>query len=101
MLLEGVCSRPPPKDANSGPVSGVEIMRKLSKSHTHNESALRIKVKCVCCEAAIRHLGLCVAISSPLDWEAGPQVRCSRSHGPSLLLGILRKLPVDQRVVVP
>ncbi|XP_029683365.1 bridge-like lipid transfer protein family member 1 isoform X11 [Takifugu rubripes] len=43
MLLEGVCSRPPPKDANSGPVSGVEIMRKLSKSHTHNESALRIK----------------------------------------------------------
>lgn len=45
MLLEGVCSRPPPKDATSGPVSGVEIMRKLSKSHTHNESALRIKVK--------------------------------------------------------
>uniref|UniRef100_A0A3B3BZM0 Bridge-like lipid transfer protein family member 1 middle region domain-containing protein n=1 Tax=Oryzias melastigma TaxID=30732 RepID=A0A3B3BZM0_ORYME len=45
MLLEGVCSRPPPKEANSGPVSGVEIMRKLSKSHTHNESALRIKVK--------------------------------------------------------
>ncbi|KAF6734631.1 uncharacterized protein FQA47_004048 [Oryzias melastigma] len=43
MLLEGVCSRPPPKEANSGPVSGVEIMRKLSKSHTHNESALRIK----------------------------------------------------------
>uniref|UniRef100_H3CJC1 KIAA1109 n=1 Tax=Tetraodon nigroviridis TaxID=99883 RepID=H3CJC1_TETNG len=43
MLLEGACSRPPPKDANSGPVSGVEIMRKLSKSHTHNESALRIK----------------------------------------------------------
>lgn len=45
MLLEGACSRPPPKEANSGPVSGVEIMRKLSKSHTHNESALRIKVQ--------------------------------------------------------
>uniref|UniRef100_A0A8D3ECB9 KIAA1109 n=1 Tax=Scophthalmus maximus TaxID=52904 RepID=A0A8D3ECB9_SCOMX len=44
MLLEGACSRPPPKEANSGPVSGVEIMRKLSKSHTHSESALRIKV---------------------------------------------------------
>lgn len=44
MLLEGACSRPPPKEVNSGPVSGVEIMRKLSKSHTHNESALRIKV---------------------------------------------------------
>lgn len=44
MLLEGACSRPPPKEANTGPVSGVEIMRKLSKSHTHNESALRIKV---------------------------------------------------------
>ncbi|CAJ1073979.1 transmembrane protein KIAA1109 homolog isoform X10 [Xyrichtys novacula] len=43
MLLEGACSRPPPKEANTGPVSGVEIMRKLSKSHTHNESALRIK----------------------------------------------------------
>ncbi|XP_034715051.1 transmembrane protein KIAA1109 homolog [Etheostoma cragini] len=43
MLLEGASSRPPPKEANSGPVSGVEIMRKLSKSHTHNESALRIK----------------------------------------------------------
>uniref|UniRef100_A0AAQ6IKS7 Bridge-like lipid transfer protein family member 1 C-terminal domain-containing protein n=1 Tax=Anabas testudineus TaxID=64144 RepID=A0AAQ6IKS7_ANATE len=43
MLLEGACSRPPPKEANSGPVSGVEIMRKLSKSHTHNESVLRIK----------------------------------------------------------
>lgn len=51
MLLEGVCSRPPPKDGNSGPVSGVEIMRKLSKSHTHNESALRIKVTCICREA--------------------------------------------------
>uniref|UniRef100_A0A665TUQ1 Si:ch211-233a24.2 n=1 Tax=Echeneis naucrates TaxID=173247 RepID=A0A665TUQ1_ECHNA len=43
MLLEGACSRPPPKEVNSGPVSGVEIMRKLSKSHTHSESALRIK----------------------------------------------------------
>uniref|UniRef100_A0A672J8A9 Si:ch211-233a24.2 n=1 Tax=Salarias fasciatus TaxID=181472 RepID=A0A672J8A9_SALFA len=43
MLLEGACSRPPPKEANTGPVSGVEIMRKLSKSHTHSESALRIK----------------------------------------------------------
>lgn len=45
MLLDGVCTRPPPKEANSGPVSGVEIMRKLSKSHTHNDSALRIKVQ--------------------------------------------------------
>uniref|UniRef100_A0A667WT60 Bridge-like lipid transfer protein family member 1 middle region domain-containing protein n=1 Tax=Myripristis murdjan TaxID=586833 RepID=A0A667WT60_9TELE len=45
MLLEGACSRPPPKEANSGPVSGVEIMRKLSKSHTHSESALKIKVQ--------------------------------------------------------
>ncbi|KAI9516354.1 hypothetical protein NQZ68_017557, partial [Dissostichus eleginoides] len=44
MLLEGASSRPPPKEANTGPVSGVEIMRKLSKSHAHNESALRIKV---------------------------------------------------------
>ncbi|KAI4804489.1 hypothetical protein KUCAC02_026115, partial [Chaenocephalus aceratus] len=43
MLLEGASSRPPPKEANTGPVSGVEIMRKLSKSHAHNESALRIK----------------------------------------------------------
>ncbi|XP_036981123.1 transmembrane protein KIAA1109 homolog isoform X1 [Acanthopagrus latus] len=43
MLLEGACSRPPPKEGNSGPVSGVEIMRKLSKSHTQHESALRIK----------------------------------------------------------
>ncbi|XP_028294367.1 bridge-like lipid transfer protein family member 1 isoform X3 [Gouania willdenowi] len=43
MLLEGACSRPPPKEANTGPVSGVEIMRKLSKSHAHSESALRIK----------------------------------------------------------
>ncbi|XP_061700535.1 bridge-like lipid transfer protein family member 1 isoform X14 [Syngnathoides biaculeatus] len=43
MLLEGASSRPPPKEGNSVPVSGVEIMRKLSKSHTHSESALRIK----------------------------------------------------------
>ncbi|XP_062852110.1 bridge-like lipid transfer protein family member 1 isoform X3 [Trichomycterus rosablanca] len=42
MLLEGVCSRPAPT-GNSAPVSGVEIMRKLSKSHTHNESGLRIR----------------------------------------------------------
>ncbi|XP_076156832.1 bridge-like lipid transfer protein family member 1 isoform X6 [Alosa pseudoharengus] len=42
MLLEGVCSRPA-QTGNSAPVSGVEIMRKLSKSHTHSESALRIK----------------------------------------------------------
>ncbi|XP_016400973.1 bridge-like lipid transfer protein family member 1 isoform X9 [Sinocyclocheilus rhinocerous] len=42
MLLEGVCSRPAPT-GNSAPVTGVEIMRKLSKSHTHSESALRIK----------------------------------------------------------
>uniref|UniRef100_A0A3Q2U1G3 Bridge-like lipid transfer protein family member 1 middle region domain-containing protein n=1 Tax=Fundulus heteroclitus TaxID=8078 RepID=A0A3Q2U1G3_FUNHE len=45
MLLEGVSSRPPPKEPNAGPVSGVEIMRKLSKSHTHSESAHRIKVR--------------------------------------------------------
>ncbi|KAM9433242.1 bridge-like lipid transfer protein family member 1 isoform 4-T4 [Salvelinus alpinus] len=45
MLLEGACSRPPPTGDKSGPVSGVEIMRKLSKSHTHSESALKIKVK--------------------------------------------------------
>ncbi|XP_072313657.1 bridge-like lipid transfer protein family member 1 [Eucyclogobius newberryi] len=43
MLLDGLCSRPPPKEANTGPVSGVEIMRKLSKSHAHNDSGLRIK----------------------------------------------------------
>ncbi|TRZ01084.1 hypothetical protein DNTS_002696 [Danionella cerebrum] len=42
MLLEEVCTRPAPT-ANSAPVTGVEIMRKLSKSHTHTESALRIK----------------------------------------------------------
>ncbi|KAM9476517.1 bridge-like lipid transfer protein family member 1 isoform 2-T2 [Clarias gariepinus] len=42
MLLENACSRPAPT-GNSAPVSGVEIMRKLSKSHTHSESALKIK----------------------------------------------------------
>ncbi|XP_059422385.1 bridge-like lipid transfer protein family member 1 isoform X4 [Carassius carassius] len=42
MLLEEICSRPAPT-GNSAPVTGVEIMRKLSKSHTHSESALRIK----------------------------------------------------------
>lgn len=45
MLLEGACSHPLPTGDKSGPVSGVEIMRKLSKSHTHSESALKIKVK--------------------------------------------------------
>ncbi|XP_036372850.1 transmembrane protein KIAA1109 homolog isoform X4 [Megalops cyprinoides] len=43
MLLEGACSRPPQNSGNAGPVSGVQIMRKLSKSHTHSESALKIK----------------------------------------------------------
>ncbi|XP_046874417.1 transmembrane protein KIAA1109 homolog isoform X3 [Hypomesus transpacificus] len=43
MLLDGACSKPPPTAEKSGPVSGVEIMRKLSKSHTHNESGLKIK----------------------------------------------------------
>uniref|UniRef100_A0AAY4AC80 Bridge-like lipid transfer protein family member 1 middle region domain-containing protein n=1 Tax=Denticeps clupeoides TaxID=299321 RepID=A0AAY4AC80_9TELE len=43
MLLEGVCSRPA-QTGNSAPVSGVEIMRKLSKSHGLSESGLRIKV---------------------------------------------------------
>ncbi|XP_028809537.1 bridge-like lipid transfer protein family member 1 isoform X2 [Denticeps clupeoides] len=42
MLLEGVCSRPA-QTGNSAPVSGVEIMRKLSKSHGLSESGLRIK----------------------------------------------------------
>ncbi|XP_054546358.1 bridge-like lipid transfer protein family member 1 isoform X3 [Talpa occidentalis] len=41
MLLEGPAGRPPP--GTSGPVSGAEIMRKLSKTHTHSDSALRIK----------------------------------------------------------
>ncbi|XP_051784339.1 bridge-like lipid transfer protein family member 1 isoform X3 [Erpetoichthys calabaricus] len=43
MLLEGACTRPPPAGVTSGPVSGSEIIRKLSKSHAHNESALKIK----------------------------------------------------------
>ncbi|XP_066575926.1 bridge-like lipid transfer protein family member 1 isoform X4 [Amia ocellicauda] len=43
MLLEGTSTRPPPTGVTSGPVSGAEIMRKLSKSHTHSESALKIK----------------------------------------------------------
>ncbi|XP_069049556.1 bridge-like lipid transfer protein family member 1 isoform X2 [Lepisosteus oculatus] len=43
MLLEGTSTRPPPTAVTSGPVSGSEIMRKLSKSHTHSESALKIK----------------------------------------------------------
>lgn len=42
MLLEGTASRPPP--GGSGPVTGAEIMRKLSKTHTHSDSALKIKV---------------------------------------------------------
>ncbi|XP_036914479.1 transmembrane protein KIAA1109 homolog isoform X1 [Sturnira hondurensis] len=40
MLLEGPGSRPP---AGPGPVTGAEIMRKLSKTHTHSDSALKIK----------------------------------------------------------
>ncbi|XP_028932278.1 transmembrane protein KIAA1109 homolog isoform X4 [Ornithorhynchus anatinus] len=43
MLLEGIANRPPPGGGSSGPVSGAEIMRKLSKSHTHSDSALKIK----------------------------------------------------------
>ncbi|XP_029442731.1 transmembrane protein KIAA1109-like, partial [Rhinatrema bivittatum] len=43
MLLEGTNNRPPPTAVNSGPVSGAEIMRKLSKSHANNDSALKIK----------------------------------------------------------
>ncbi|XP_071975455.1 bridge-like lipid transfer protein family member 1 isoform X3 [Engystomops pustulosus] len=43
MLLEGTNTRPPPAGVSSGPVSGAEIMRKLSKSHAHNDSALKIK----------------------------------------------------------
>uniref|UniRef100_A0A8C4Y8Z4 Bridge-like lipid transfer protein family member 1 n=1 Tax=Gopherus evgoodei TaxID=1825980 RepID=A0A8C4Y8Z4_9SAUR len=43
MLLEGIASRPPPAGVSSGPVTGAEIMRKLSKTHTHNDSALKIK----------------------------------------------------------
>lgn len=41
MLLEGTANRLPP--GSSGPVTGVEIMRKLSKTHTHSDSALKIK----------------------------------------------------------
>ncbi|XP_053786566.1 bridge-like lipid transfer protein family member 1 isoform X6 [Desmodus rotundus] len=41
MLLEGTASRPPP--GGPGPVTGAEIMRKLSKTHTHSDSALKIK----------------------------------------------------------
>nr|XP_033794435.1 transmembrane protein KIAA1109 homolog isoform X3 [Geotrypetes seraphini] len=43
MLLEGINTRPPPTAVNSGPVSGVEIMRKLSKCHANNDSGLKIK----------------------------------------------------------
>uniref|UniRef100_A0A674ILM4 Bridge-like lipid transfer protein family member 1 n=1 Tax=Terrapene triunguis TaxID=2587831 RepID=A0A674ILM4_9SAUR len=45
MLLEGTANRPPPAGVSSGPVTGAEIMRKLSKTHTHSDSALKIKVK--------------------------------------------------------
>lgn len=44
MLLEGTANRPPPASASSGPVTGAEIMRKLSKTHTHSDSVLKIKV---------------------------------------------------------
>ncbi|XP_077332981.1 bridge-like lipid transfer protein family member 1 isoform X12 [Lithobates pipiens] len=43
MLLEGANTKPPQTGVTSGPVSGAEIMRKLSKSHAHNDSALKIK----------------------------------------------------------
>ncbi|XP_063271495.1 bridge-like lipid transfer protein family member 1 isoform X3 [Prinia subflava] len=43
MLLEGTANRPPPASASSGPVTGAEIMRKLSKTHTHSDSVLKIK----------------------------------------------------------
>ncbi|XP_034627354.1 transmembrane protein KIAA1109 homolog [Trachemys scripta elegans] len=43
MLLEGTANRPPPAGVSSGPVTGAEIMRKLSKTHTHSDSALKIK----------------------------------------------------------
>lgn len=46
MLLEGTASRPPP--GGPGPVTGAEIMRKLSKTHTHSDSALKIKVWFCC-----------------------------------------------------
>ncbi|MEE6461639.1 hypothetical protein FKM82_001355 [Ascaphus truei] len=42
MLLEGT-NKPPPTGVSTGPVSGAEIMRKLSKSHAHNDTALKIK----------------------------------------------------------
>lgn len=44
MLLEGTANRPPPTSGSSGPVTGAEIMRKLSKTHTHSDSVLKIKV---------------------------------------------------------
>lgn len=44
MLLEGANTKPPQTGVTSGPVSGAEIMRKLSKSHAQNDSALKIKV---------------------------------------------------------
>ncbi|XP_032080334.1 transmembrane protein KIAA1109 homolog isoform X6 [Thamnophis elegans] len=40
MLLEGSSTRPPPA---AGPVTGAEIIRKLSKTHTHSDSGLKIK----------------------------------------------------------
>ncbi|KAM7167896.1 bridge-like lipid transfer protein family member 1 isoform 1-T3 [Macrochelys suwanniensis] len=43
MLLEGTANRPPPAGVSSGPVTGAEIMRKLSKTHNHSDSALKIK----------------------------------------------------------
>ena len=46
MLLEGTASRPPP--GGPGPVTGAEIMRNLSKTHTHSDSALKIKVRFCC-----------------------------------------------------
>ncbi|XP_018416620.1 PREDICTED: uncharacterized protein KIAA1109 homolog, partial [Nanorana parkeri] len=43
MLLEGANTKPPQTGVSSGPVSGAEIMRKLSKSHAHTDSAVKIK----------------------------------------------------------
>ncbi|XP_069487251.1 bridge-like lipid transfer protein family member 1 isoform X7 [Ambystoma mexicanum] len=43
MLLEGPSNRPPPAGVSTGPVSGAEIMRKLSKAHANNDSSLKIK----------------------------------------------------------
>lgn len=54
MLLEGTGTRPPPAGVSSGPVTGAEIMRKLSKSHTHSDSALKIKVKMLNCKSGER-----------------------------------------------